>query len=356
MRTKRLKLSKEWWIKILMQARVEWTDHGHNVKKGNINIHCPFCWENASSGFHMGINPESGMYGCWRNSSHRGRSPHRLLMKLLRLNKDRVAALLGEAEEPDLDSWQELVSGSLFASEADSLEDEQRQLYLPEEFKPVKPFGESSDYFNYIESRGFPRKDVRKVISAFNLHYCDEWNDDPKKNWCYRIITPVTLYGELVTWGSRSIRPSEKLRYKSLSKEDSLVPVKNCIYNFDAALEGGRVLLMVEGQVDVWKLDFYGKEFGIRAVGLFSKALVPEQEYLLAELFPNFRHHFVLLDAGEEVDAWLMSRSLSSLHNIKSLSFTEAEDPGAARPDQLRNFFKEILKKLYPKRQVKQYN
>ena len=348
----------EAWIDIFHKHGVTFHTKHKNCKRGNIVIDCPFC-ANSDGKFHMGVD-KSGRFGCWKNQEHRGKFPHRLLMVLLNISKAEANRLVGSDEgqidESDLERMKRMVAGwdeEEVYEEDEELEEEQLTgLKMPKQFLPIKPTGDSTDYYYYLMDRGFPRKDVRPLVEQFNLHCCDTWDRVYGKVWFERIITPVYLRGEMMCWGSRTIDPSQELRYMSLPADDSVIPVKELIYNFDSAMEGGKILLMVEGQVDVWKLDLYGKKYGIRAVGLFSKSIVPSQVDLITELKKEYDHSFLMLDGGEEVYGLPLTQLLNaSGKRVKTLVWdSPAEDPGAATPAQLEKFFEELLKKTLLKR------
>ena len=224
---------------------------------------------------------------------------------------------------------------------------------MPKQFIPVAPFGDATDYFYYLMDRGFPRKDVRKLVKQFDLRCCDVWDKYANQVWYERIITPVYLHGELMCWGSRTINPDDTLRYKSLPADDSVIPVKELIYNYDSAMEGGDILLMVEGQVDVWKLDFYGQKHKVRTIGLFSKTIVPAQVDLINDLKKQYKHAFLLLDAGEEAYGLRLCSLLNSVGKVIKPLVWDAndEDPGAATVEELGTFFRKLLKKTLLKRE-----
>lgn len=70
------------WKKIFTDEGVEFVEQGANVAHNNININCPWCGPDDPS-HHLGISLDGKGWGCWRNPAHRGRSPWRLLFKLL---------------------------------------------------------------------------------------------------------------------------------------------------------------------------------------------------------------------------------------------------------------------------------
>ena len=73
---------------------VPYVSQGKNVKKGHINVACPFCGDDPS--FHLGINTDTLAWSCWRNSSHRGNYPHKLVKKLLNWSWPRVQEMFGQ--------------------------------------------------------------------------------------------------------------------------------------------------------------------------------------------------------------------------------------------------------------------
>lgn len=68
------------WRDLLDHLHVPWSDHGHNVRRGEIVIRC--CWCGDDPSMHLGINEASGFYNCLRSQQHRGRRPYYLLRAL----------------------------------------------------------------------------------------------------------------------------------------------------------------------------------------------------------------------------------------------------------------------------------
>jgi len=68
---------------------IPYVTSGKNVSIGNFNIQCPFCGH-ADPSEHMGIEVATGYWGCWRESKHRGKSPQRLIMRLLHIGFDQA--------------------------------------------------------------------------------------------------------------------------------------------------------------------------------------------------------------------------------------------------------------------------
>lgn len=81
--------------------------------------------------------------------------------------------------------------------------------------------------------------------------------------WKYRIIIPLILDGQIVSWTGRSIlskQQQEKLkipRYKNLSIEQSVIDPKAVLYNLDNCKK--KTAVLTEGAFDVMRLgdDFF---------------------------------------------------------------------------------------------------
>jgi hypothetical protein len=166
----------------------------------------------------------------------------------------------------------------------------EKDLQLPSSFRPIELDSlRASRYVRYlIEDRGFTRRDLPGLVAAYGLQY--SLTGDFKD----RIILPYYLAGKLVTWSGRSIANST-VRYRDLDRDSSTVPAKETLYCFDSAV-GASVLVVVEGPFDALKLDFYGRRFGVRAVGLSTNSITDKQIYLLEQLTTRAKRTIIQLD------------------------------------------------------------
>lgn len=296
-----------------LRRGIDYITKGTNVKKGEINISCPFCNDssNPDPSYHLGVAHETGYWSCWRNRKHRGKRLHRLIMKVARVSYSEACDILGQKVD-----WIKEGSFSIFAEEFDSNdlfsdtveEQEEQTLEMPKEFLAFKGYRSQQPFEQYlIKGRGFHRNHVQEVLQEYNFHYCIEGK------WNYRLILPITLEGELLTWTGRSLAKDATLRYRSLSeKEGALASIKDLVFHYDKLIEtGGRILFITEGPFDAMKVDFYAKDQDCRATALFSKALRQPQAYLLAELANVFDTLVILLDA-EELESSLISDGILS--------------------------------------------
>ena len=199
------------WPTLLSQHRVEFVETGPNVNgRDYIAVRCPFCGASDPSQ-HMTIRRTGKVWRCWRNPSHRGRDPAKLLAALLGCSYFQAQTLLGpDLGTPLSDDWLERVKGKLGAvgrptDQADQVE----PLEMPEEFKKFKDVPSASRFLSYLERRGFGREDIWWMTSHYDLRYCTR---GPFQG---RIIFPIVYEKQLMAWTGRSIYSGEQLRYKT---------------------------------------------------------------------------------------------------------------------------------------------
>jgi len=316
---------------------IQYVTHGVNVKKNEVNISCPFCNSegNPDPSYHLGIQVETGYWSCWRNRRHRGRSLHRVFMKLLRTSYDEVCKILGEQSTWLQEGTFDRLAANPTAIFEQNFISEQftKVLDWPEEFKQFKGFSSSKKFLTYLEGRGYHKKHLDELIDRYNFNYCitGRWQD--------RLLLPIKLDHRLVSWTSRSIQKDASLRYMSLSEKDgALMSIKDTIFNFDELADsGGRVLFVCEGPFDAMKVDFYGADLGGRATCLFSKNLRESQAILLEELIRSagFKKVVVLLDTEEVDTAMLVQSQLSFIRAKIDIGTYDAKDPGDLKSSQV---------------------
>lgn len=290
---------------LLNDAGINIIEHGEatNVKRGNFNIQCPFCGSDDPSA-HMGINYASGMWGCWRNTAHRGRAPEKLIAKALHVSTTQARLMLGLTGQQAVESsdFGKLLSGAIFSEEAGDVErtSSRKSASLQERFKLVriKDTGATSKFFDYLCSRNFDSdEDVWDLIGEYGIMGC------LVREYANRLILPIRRDGKLVAFTGRSIFKEAKLRYRAVSDDDAIVRVKDCLFNEEQVGEGGDVLVVQEGPLDVYKLDFYGRKYGVRSVGLMTTALTAYRIAAIRRLSKKYRVVVVMQDKGMEIHA-----------------------------------------------------
>lgn len=326
------------WQRVLDTNHVEYIERGPNVRRGNLNIRCPFCG-NADPSYHMGIDLSTGYWGCWRNASHRGKSPVRLLVKLLNISFAKAMEMAGfDKDYIDPDGFTEAVAkfmNKLIVENAVT-----KLLTFPEDFKQINPMGRTSKFWNYlVDVRGFADSDIPSLCRDYTLLAS---TGGLLKD---RVVMPYVMNFELVGWTGRAIAEST-IRYKDIPLDEALVAPKETLYNHDCMLDKNRNLVVVEGQIDVLKMDFYGKDFGTRAVGISTNSMTDAQIYLLDEFSSNFKTVYFMLDNKTSfgiVDSMKLRQRVSQIRNAKIINVPfDAGDAGELTPHQVATFTKDL--------------
>lgn len=331
------------WRRLLEEHRIPYVERGANVSRGEINIQCPFCGS-ADPSHHLGLNLESGWWACWRNQNHRGKSPLRLLIKLLRVPYWKALEIAGlDKSYVDPEGFDAVAARIMGRESLTRIEEVRREfLSIPKEFRSLGAGAVFSRHRNYlINKRGFPERDLETLVTDYQLMgaVSGKFSD--------RVIFPYFVNGELVTWTGRAIADSA-IRYRDLSVDESLIPPKQTFYNHDAIITGGKTLLVVEGPMDVAKLDFYGRPYGVRAVGLSTNSIQEEQIFLLEDAVSQFDSILVMLDMASSLgiaDSMRLKEKLMHIPKVGIRAFPSPyKDGGEMPPRAVTTFCKGLLK------------
>lgn len=322
------------WERLLKEQRIPYVESGPNVKRGELAVTCPFCGS-ADPSKHMGLNLETGWWSCWRNrAQHSGKSPIRLIMRLLGLPYGRAREVAGlDASYIDPEGFDAVAARVMGRNkEVINPSADRRFLDLDPGFVPIQNKGRARRVWQYLWDRGFDdRDDIRELCEEYSLMAGTGY-------WSDRVIIPYFQDGKLVTWTGRAIADST-VRYRDLSIDDSLLAPKETLYNHDCMLEGGKALVIQEGPFDVLKVDFYGKEFGVRSVGLSTNSIKDQQAFLLQTAVGKFDRIIIMLDTKSRLGIVDSMRMKQNLHFIDNLSIEpvpyEAGDGGALLPEQV---------------------
>lgn len=326
--------------------RIPFITQGVNVKLGEYNIKCPFCHDDPS--YHCGIDPINLRWSCWRNNSHRGKTLHYLIYKLLNCSYDQVSKILGSEEIwVDEDFWKNIDSSTLFKEDSKKVENDYSILEIPKEFKPFKGYKSQIPFEDYLISRGFDFNVLLDFVLQYNLRYTTQIEYDPTNifyRFSNRIIFPLTYKDKLVNFTGRSILPNEELRYYSLSsKKGALISIRELIFNFDELKKSeGDKLYVCEGPFDAVKLDFFGKSKGARATCFFGKNYTQEKLWKLVELCENYKKLIILLDNKEIKTSLELKDDLAFLSSKVVIGHLpeNVKDPGDLSAQQVYDLIK----------------
>lgn len=277
------------WQPFLEQRGIEYVERGPSVTKGNIAIHCPFCGA-ADPSTHMSLSLVNAYWRCWRDSTHAGRSPVRLIQKLTSCTWTEARELAGEG----VDMPVQVDLGDLRNRLNKKPDRRPQRLQMPGEFFSLvhEPRTTAKQrMLNYLEDRGFAHP-VR-LARAYDLRGC------LVGEYAHRIIVPIYRDGDLYGWTGRTTARSE-LRYRTHGE------TRDLLWEPPRVAEGGKLLLVCEGPFDALKLDCYGRERGVRAVALLGVDPSTGKLARLAALAARYEG----LALAEERGAELASRAL----------------------------------------------
>lgn len=331
------------WQRILDSKGIEYVERGPNVKRGEINIRCPFCGT-ADPSHHMGLNLTSGFWACWRNQNHRGKSPLRLLIRLLGISYAKARELAGlEADYIDPEGFDAVAARIMLKqgfTKISEINHEREFLKFGKEFIPIEHRGRGRRCFEYLaNNRKFGLLHTQCLCQ---LYYLMTATEGPFRD---RIVIPYYLNQELVSWTGRAIADSH-IRYRDLEVDLSLVAPKETLFNHDAGTCRGQALVVVEGPIDALKIDYFGMDWGVRAVGLSTNSIGDEQIFMLEELAPNFNKCLIMMDNKSQLGVVDSFKMKSRLSQIKNLGFIQTPsgygDAGELPPHQAINFCRGI--------------
>lgn len=300
---------------------------GKNVKQGWVNVSCPFCGDDP--GYHLGCNPETGGWACWRDRGHKGRSVPKLIDALLGCGWRKACELAGDWQEP-VPIGDELLTANAAELDRDVEVERPRSIHWPPSEFPSLGTSHATRYYEaYLHGRGFGSADLPIVTRRYDLRA------GIRGDWEGRLILPILgakrrVYG----WQGRAISKKVKLRY--LSYPGSTL-VKKLLFNYGPALESKRkkVLVIVEGPVDALKVDYYGLGEGIRAVGTLGTSFMDAQVSLLYTLCGLYDETLILFDKGAETSAWDLKDRLAVFNPKMGTVPAKYDDAGALPPDRV---------------------
>lgn len=295
------------WPVFFRKHNIQYVTSGKNTKAGEYSISCLWCnkTNNKDPSQHLGINPKTGAYSCWRNKGHRGSNAVYLIKNLLNISFKEALEIYG-IKEKDPEALQLALAKLRGDQIAAHKAKRPKSIEFPANTYPVTNTGSFKPYFEYLIDRGFNEEDIPRLVEEYGLR-CAITGP-----WAGRVLLPITYKGKLVSWTGRAINDATgRLRYLNTAKDESVMKQPECLYLYDEVMaeENPDTIYVLEGPFDALKLDFYGKPLGIRAVAMFTNTLSEDQRLLVSNLADTFRDVVIMLDTG-----WFhQSLSLASL-------------------------------------------
>lgn len=336
------------WRAFCDTHRVPYVETGPSAARGNIYVHCPFCGaDDPSEHLGLSLNKYRPYWGCWRNPGHRGRRPYRVIMALLSCPYAEAEQIVRAADSGAADRWEAVVAALEAETPAVGAEPEPLTpsgLRMPREFYPLWSGRESAvPFLKYLQderSFSYPAD----VAYVFGLRYATT------RKFRQRIIIPIRVDGRLVSWTARDITRTSKIRYLTLPDDPetarafgyppAVMNLKQTVYNIDAAQEGGRILVVCEGPLDVIRVQYHAQP-DVAAIGVFGMP-TEEQIVVISKLARRFDEVRVALDSDAIGQALTLGEQLVGLCR-RPVSLTRlpkgVKDPGELSSKQVRALF-----------------
>lgn len=219
------------------------------INRGWVNIECPFC--TSEHPMHLGFNPTGDYCTCWNCGSHELKSTLRKVLSISNVELKEVMEHYGGRGGVLMQLNKKVAKA--------------KYLELPNDgFTPAER--------KYLLGRNFSPRFLHERYGVVGGGIAGRWK--------HRIIIPVYQNGKLVSWTGRSILDKQTLkekqipRYKNLSIEESVINIKECIFNIDHCRKN--VAVLVEGSFDVMRLgdDFMcsmGTELTQNQIGILHQ-------------------------------------------------------------------------------------
>lgn len=320
------------WQKFCEARGIRFETHGPRVSKGNINIRCPWCGSADKSG-HMGLSLDqrNPVYGCLRNSQHRGKNPARLVAQLLGI-RFAAAEVLVAMDGPVLDDFERTVAALQDDPEPPKATP-QVELDLPNELRALPHGRYAPRFWDYLATRRGFGDDVDELVNDYELYYAMAGEQ------AWRLVFPVrsSPAGVLQGWTGRGIRAGEQVRYLTSTglPTDALLWLDQLWLHND----GASTCVVCEGPLDALKLDFYGREFGVTAVATMGTGrAAAAQAQAIRE---RYDRRAIVLDADAAGQALGFSEELGAPAFFLP---PDVKDPGELSPLQAKIFLENIAK------------
>lgn len=283
-------------------------DHGiqfdPTINDGWVNICCPY-HSPKDRDFFMGFRLGGDYFHCWKCGGH---DVIHVIGSVLKIRRQAAKELVTAYSDE-----------TVIRAKLNKKQPQATSLTLPEE--PLKKMEKQ-----YLRNRNF---DPEYLMNKYNL-----FSGGITGEWKYRIMIPLFLHGKLVSWTSRDITGEQKLRYKTLSIEESVIDPKTIFYNLDNAKKD-RVVIC-EGPFDVMRM-------GDGFVCSFGSSMEESQLIAIRRLFT---HVFFLFDdepdAQNKAKKYAEKLAVMGRVQVEVLNLETGDDPGALNDDEVKYIRKEL--------------
>lgn len=316
---------------LLEQFNIPYIDHGPNVKKGWLCIHCPLCGYSDPS-FHLGINPETLFCGCWRDNTHRGNFRF-FLGRIANLSTSALDAIFGQKRISPVSKLISDFNAINKSADADKL----KYVEWPSDMIRIcKTQGPRGTVWNYLLSRGYTEEQAERAAEMFDLRCA------ASGPFALRVIFPIRMNGKLVGWTGRDVTGTSPMRYKTESNGWG----KSILYYHK--IKNIKNIVFTEGPFDALRINVYAAQFGlsdqVAAVAMLGTAIVGSQVSLLARLMTTKSRFYVCLDQDAAPIRHKILKDLALLHPVPLYLPEGVKDAALLSSAQATQFIRDLIK------------
>jgi hypothetical protein len=289
-------------MRLLDDYGIDYSESGVNTSPDFVNTKCIFCDDDPSN--HLGWHRGGEYVSCWICGRH---TIEKALSNLLSIEYFEAIKLIEEYSD----------RYSTFLS-LNKKELKRKKIELPgEELKEM--------HRKYLIKRGF---DPDYIINKYKVK-----GTGFTGRWKYRIIIPIFSNNRLVSFQGRDITDKQKLRYMTLSKEESGFDLGTTFYGLDECRDKD-IVGVVEGCFDRWNM---GNNF----IAVLTSNLTDFQIKILS----CFKKVVFIFDPEKEAykNAKKVAIRLNMLGvNSYVIMLDEGEDPADLKKDDIKYIRKEM--------------
>jgi DNA primase len=275
-----------------------------NISAGWIGLSCPWCGDHST---HLGISLETNLVSCFR-CGKKG--------SVIHLIQQIDSCSMSKAESTAL-KFVSTDFSHLIKKERKHAETTLYPTGTGDTFLPI--------HDNFLARRRYDRKFIQQRYDILAVGpTCDDWK--------FRIIIPIFLDGELVSYVGRDCTDKADIKYKNVPAERCTRQVKDCVYGIDTLKQGG-VGIIVEGVFDAWRLGKY-------ALPTFGTQYTTNQLALVAR--KKLSKLYVCFDQDAHTKGDELAHTVSSVCNDVELILLDEGDPDDLTEDEVWELRREL--------------
>ena len=278
--------------------------------QGWTNVFCPY-HSNGDRGYKGGLNNKGGYFHCWQCG---GQDVKKVLSDILEISYHEAGSLL-EQYSTDISVRTKLNKKKISASKID--------LPMAELDTRCK---------KYLAGRNFDSDYLQEKYKLCGATLAGEWAG--------RLIIPIYYKNKLVAFQGRSLLSIERckelgvLRYKTSSKERSIIDPKSILYGLDDCKE--KYIIVVEGAPDKWR-------FGDNCAATLGTSVTDEQKNIMLK----YDRIIIIFDPEKEAQerALKLGNELNLIDSKKKVEIIDMEknyDIGDSSEKEIRCLKKEL--------------